>query len=91
MYQEKLRDFLREQKHVEKVADLAQEIYELDHGDSKQAQKIQALKAAADIRLKLIELYMPKMSHTELEAGESTIDALLAALDGSSEDTPSEG
>ena len=68
--QEALREQLASQGHVQHVVDIAQKLVNLDN-DLDQV-KVQRLKAAADIKLKLIAKYIPDLKAMEVtgEGGE---------------------
>lgn len=63
--QEALREQLAAGGHVEHVIDLVQKIANLD--EEIDALSIQRLKAAADIKLKLIAKYLPDLKQTEMD------------------------
>ena len=59
--QDALRELLSKQKLVEKVIDIANK---LEKGDCENPQ---ALKAAADLNLKLVNKYLPDLKGIEIE------------------------
>ena len=63
--QEALRDFLSNQKLVEKVIDNATKMEQ--QGASMDAQELQGLKYATDVRLKLVAKYLPDLKAVEVE------------------------
>ena len=67
--QEALRDQLSAQGHVQHVIDLAEKLSTLT--DQLDPTEVVRIKAAADIKLKLISKYLPDLKSTELtgEAG----------------------
>ena len=68
--QESLREQLSRQKHIEHVVDIAGLLYELDTNLDQLA--VTRLKAAADIKLKLINKYIGDVKAVEIsgEGGE---------------------
>lgn len=66
--QDALREQLGKQKLVEKVLDIAKKFEE--HGKSMEASEIQALRASADIRMKLINKYLPDLKSMEISGDE---------------------
>jgi hypothetical protein len=60
--QEALREQLAQQKHVEQVIDIANELAE----PTIESLDIQRLKAKADIHFKLIDKYLPSLKAMEL-------------------------
>lgn len=62
--QEALREQLSAQGHVQHVIDISEKLSELD--EELNALEIQRLKAAADIKCKLISKYLPDLKATEL-------------------------
>lgn len=62
--QEALRDQLSNQKLVEKVIDNVKKMEE--QGKSMESQELNALKAANDARLRLINKYLPDLKAVEL-------------------------
>ena len=68
--QEALREQLSRQKHIEHVVDIAGLLYELDTNLDQLA--VTRLKAAADIKLKLINKYIGDVKAVEIsgEGGE---------------------
>lgn len=81
---EALREFISEQCKVKQVIDIAQKLE--DHHIDLEPSAINALKASADIRLKLINKYLPELKATELTGadGEKLIpDAIkIIYMDG---------
>jgi len=61
---EALRDQLSQQKHVEHVIDIADKLADLDI--SLDNTDIQRLKAAADIKARIINKYLPDQKAVEL-------------------------
>ena len=57
--QEALREQLSQGKHIEHVIDIAKKLEDLD--DELKVPEINRLKAAADIRMKLIDKYLPSI------------------------------
>ena len=76
MRQEQLRELLSKQKLVEKVLDTAIKMDE--QGASKEQTELQALKASAEIRLKLINKYLPDLKSQELTGPDG--DALVVSV-----------
>jgi hypothetical protein len=68
--QDALREQLANQGHVQHVIDITDKLSELDN--ELDSGKVQRLKAAADIKLKLINKYLPDLKATEItgEGGE---------------------
>ena len=62
--QEALRDQLSVQGHVQHVIDIAEKLSDLD--EILDALEIQRLRAAAEIKSKLINKYLPDLKSTEL-------------------------
>lgn len=62
--QEALREQLSNQKLVEQVVDIAKKIGDLSYELEK--DKIDRLKIAADINMKLVSKYLPDLKQTEL-------------------------
>lgn len=62
--QEALREQLSKQKHVEYVVEIAKKLDE--QALSLESSHIQAYRASAEIRLKLINKYLPDLKSTEL-------------------------
>lgn len=62
--QDALREQLSKQKLVEQVSDIARKIGDLDQ-DLEQ-DKVQRLKIAAELNLKLVNKYLPDLKQTEL-------------------------
>ena len=62
--QEALREQLSKGKHVEHVIDIARKLYEPE--TALETIDVQRLKAAADIKLKLINKYIPDLKAVEL-------------------------
>lgn len=91
--QEALREQLSQQCRVQHVLDTIEEITELDPSEDGASIKLQALKAANDQRLKLLNKYIPDLKAVDLNhSGEvktnavSLSDAILAHIAaGSSE------
>tara|TARA_B100000787_G_scaffold77190_2_gene56759 strand:+ start:1565 stop:1870 length:306 start_codon:yes stop_codon:yes gene_type:complete len=76
--QEALRDFLSNQKLVEKVIDNAKKMEE--QAVTMDAQELQGLKYATDTRLKLVAKYLPDLKAMELTGeggGDIGIDQVL--------------
>jgi hypothetical protein len=63
--QEALRDQLSAQKHVEHVIDISKKLH--DQHLNLESTAIQALKASADIKLKLINKYLPDLKMQEIQ------------------------
>jgi len=61
--QEALREQLSNQGHLQHVADIANKLNEPE--DKLDSSDIQRLKAAADIKLKLIDKYLPSIKAVE--------------------------
>ena len=76
MRQEQLRELLSKQKLVEKVIDTAKKLDE--QGASLEQNELQALKASADIRLKLINKYLPDLKSQEITGADG--DALVVSV-----------
>ena len=97
--QEALRELLSKGKHAEHVIDIANKLSSLDTEITP--AEATRLKAAADIKMKLIDKYLPNLQAVELEtqtpattkAEDLTDDQLAAIATGSStahpEATPS--
>ena len=65
--QDKLREQLSSQSHIQHVVEIANKLTDLDKElDSLQ---IQRLKAAADIKKGLISKYLPDLKQMEIEGG----------------------
>lgn len=62
--QEALREQLSSQKLVEQVVDIAKKIGNLD--EAMEPEKVNRLKIAADLNLKLVNKYLPDLKQTEL-------------------------
>ena len=69
--QDKLREQLSNQKHIEHVVEIANKLTDLDK--ELDSLKIQRLKAAADIKKGLIGKYLPDLKQ---------VDAMLQGPDG---------
>lgn len=69
--QEALRDQLANQGHVQHVLDITDELRDL--GNELNSTEVQRLRAAADIKLKLIDKYLPSIKPIEItgEEGEA--------------------
>jgi len=78
--QEALRDQLSAQGHVQHVIEISNKLYDLD--DELDQLKITRLKAAADIKLKLITKYLPDLKQIELDANLHGDRPLLIDLSG---------
>ena len=76
MRQEQLRELLSKQKLVEKVLDTAKKLDE--QGAMLEQNELQALKASADIRLKLINKYLPDLKSQEITGADG--DALVVSV-----------
>lgn len=76
MRQEQLRELLSKQKLVEKVIDTAKKLDE--QGAMLEQNELQALKASADIRLKLINKYLPDLKSQEITGADG--DALTVSV-----------
>ena len=78
--QEALREQLSKQKHVEHVIDIAEQLSK--QGAILEPVDVQRLKAAADIKLKLISKYLPDLRSTELTGadGEKLIPDSLKVI-----------
>ena len=63
--QEALREQLSKQKLVEQVIETAKKLQE--QGEVLEGTHIQALKASAEIRMKLINKYLPDLKSQEIE------------------------
>ena len=77
--QEQLREQLSQGGHVQHVVEIAEKLQEL--GGELSTTDVQRLKAAADIKLKLISKYIPDLKATELtgEGGEP-INAIASVV-----------
>ena len=77
MRQEQLRELISKKGLVQKVLDTAQKMDE--QGATLEATELQAMKASADIRLKLINKYLPDMKTQEItgEGGEALVVSIL--------------
>jgi len=64
MRQEALREQLSKGKHIEHVVDIAKKLSE--PSSTLEATDIQRYKAAADIKLKLIDKYLPGLKLLEI-------------------------
>jgi len=71
--QENLREFLSKQKLIEKVIDISKKLEE--NSNEIESSEVAALKASSDIRMKLINKYLPDLKQTELvgEGGEGPV------------------
>lgn len=71
--QEALRQQLANQKHLEHVIDIANKLRDVD--DELDQVKVTRLKYAADIKLNLIDRYLPKLKNHEItgEGGEELV------------------
>ena len=83
--QEALRDQLSSQKHVQHVIDIAEQLADLKgEGNQLDATQVARLKAAADIKLKLIGKYLPDLKQIEskvvLETTVTDIDKIRSDL-----------
>lgn len=65
--QEALREQLAAQQHVDHVNNIADKLLNLDL--RLESEEIHRLKAAADIKLKLINKYLPDLKAAELNIG----------------------
>lgn len=65
--QEALREQLSKQKHLEQVVKNVKKFEE--QGITMESSELQALKHATDIRLKLINKYLPDLKQVEIEGG----------------------
>ena len=63
--QEALREQLSKQKHVEQVIKNIKKMEK--EGAGMESTELQALRAATDTRLKLVNKYLPDLKMTELE------------------------
>ncbi len=63
--QEQLREQLEKGGHVQHVVDIAKQLMEPE--STLEPTDITRLKAAADIKLKLIDKYIPGLKQTEME------------------------
>lgn len=83
--QEALREQLSNGKHVEHV-DIAQKLSDLD-AEPLEAADVQRLKAAADIKMRLINKYLPDLKAVEVsgEDGDEAIPVkvLIKGVDAS--------
>jgi len=88
--QEALREQLSSQKHVEHVIDIAKKLS--DPNNEMESTDIQRYKAAADIKLKLINKYLPDLKAVELSTDEDNPLIMYAAelhrFDGSTDADP---
>jgi hypothetical protein len=83
MRQEQLRELLSKQKLVEKVIDTAKKLDE--QGAMLEQNELQALKASADIRLKLINKYLPDLKSQEITGADGdalTVSVIRKRFDG---------
>lgn len=64
--QEALREQLSQQKHVEHVIDISEKLIDLE--EELDTLKIQRLKAGAELKLKLINKYLPDVRSVELSS-----------------------
>lgn len=62
--QDALREQLSKQKLVEQVSEIARKIGDLD--EDLEQHKVQRLKIAAELNLKLVNKYLPDLKQTEL-------------------------
>lgn len=62
--QDALREQLSQQKHVEKVIEIAKKLSE--QALTLESTHIQAYKAAADLHMKLVNKYLPDLKATEV-------------------------
>jgi len=63
--QEALREQLSRQKHVEQVIKNVKKME--NDGASMEATELQALRAATDVRLRLVNKYCPDLKQTDIE------------------------
>lgn len=82
--QEALRDQLSAQAHVQHVIEISNKLS--DQATSLETSHIAALKASADIKLKLINKYLPDLKSTEL-TGEGGGDLVIKVTNYGSLDT----
>lgn len=83
--QEALREQLSKQKHIEQVIKNIEKMEQ--HGAGMESTELQAIKAATENRLKLVDKYLPGLKSTELtgEGGGAILtDAILEFIPVSS-------
>lgn len=81
--QEALRDQLSNQKLVEQVVDIAKKIGDLSYDLEK--DKIDRLKIAADLNMKLVAKYLPDLRQSDIDIGvqeDNPLASLLLAISG---------
>lgn len=77
--QEALREQLSQGKHVEHVIDIAKKLTDL--GNRLENQQVNRLKIAADIKLRLINKYLPDLKAVEMtNEEESSLVEVLKEL-----------
>jgi len=64
MRQEKLREQLANGGHIQHIIDIAKQL--MGQGSKLESTDITRLKAAADIKLKLIDKYLPSLKQSEI-------------------------
>lgn len=74
--QEALREQLAAQGHHEYVLEIARKLREPDEDTN-----VQALKAAADIHLRLVDKYLPGLKSIEHSGGDAPIDLTMRWAD----------
>ena len=83
MRQEGLRDFLAQQKLIEKVIEISNKLIEPDK--EYDALEIQRMRTAAELNLKLTSKFLPDLKSTELtgaDGGELVIAVQRKRFDG---------
>ncbi len=65
MRQDNLREALEKGGHIQHIVDIARQLMEPD--DTLESTDITRLKAAADIKLKLIDKYLPSLKQQDIE------------------------
>jgi hypothetical protein len=83
MRQEQLRELISKKGLVQKVLDTAQKLDE--QGSMLESNELQAMKAGADIRIKLINKYLPDLKSQEVtgaDGGELLVSILKKRFDG---------
>ena len=83
MRQEGLRDFLAQQKLIEKVIDISNKL--IDPEEEYDALDIQRMRTAAELNLKLTSKFLPDLKSTELtgpDGGDLVIAVQRKRFDG---------
>lgn len=88
MRQEAMRDQLRAKGLEQHVLDCATKLH--DEYRKLEASQIQALKASADLRLKLMNKYLPDLKAVEhsVDQGDNVLSAILKEISGNTSGLP---